>query len=66
MSKSKQLTYFGLAVKRELLERRMTQKQFCELEGIPVNRFTEILYGVRPGKRYRSKIADALNIKGPF
>lgn len=62
MSRSKQLTSFGLAVKRALLERQMTQKRFCEMEGIPVNRFTEILYGVRPGKRYRNRIVVALGI----
>ncbi|MBJ6362689.1 hypothetical protein ACFOQM_15695 [Paenibacillus sp. GCM10012307] len=62
MQEIRRLTLFGLAVKRALLEKQMTQKQFCEKEGIPVNRFTEILYGLRPGKRYRNKIAEALGI----
>ncbi|WP_270170758.1 hypothetical protein [Paenibacillus sp. SYP-B4298] len=63
MQEIKKLTLFGLAVKRALLEKQMTQKQFCEREGIPVNRFTEILYGLRPGNRYRKQIADALGIE---
>ncbi|WP_028562926.1 hypothetical protein [Paenibacillus pinihumi] len=62
MQEIRRLTLFGLAVKRALLEKQMTQKQFCEKEGIPVNRFTEILYGLRPGKRYRNQIAEALGI----
>lgn len=62
MKKETQLTPFGVAVKKSLLERHMTQKEFCEKEGIPVNRFTEILYGLRPGKRYRLRIARRLGI----
>lgn len=63
MKKGRQLTEFGLAVKKALLDKQITQKEFCIGQGIPVNRFTEILYGLRPGLRYRSQIADALGIR---
>lgn len=62
MKKGRQLTEFGLAVKKALLDKQITQKEFCNRQGIPVNRFTEILYGLRPGLRYRQQIADALKI----
>jgi len=45
------LTKFGLEVKKALLEKQMTQKQFCLKYGIPENRFSEILYGGRPGTK---------------
>jgi transcriptional regulator with XRE-family HTH domain len=62
MKKGRQLTEFGLAVKKALLDKQITQKDFCIGLGIPVNRFTEILYGLRPGLRYRRQIAEALGI----
>lgn len=63
MKKGRQLTEFGLAVKKALLDMQITQKDFCNEQDIPVNRFTEILYGLRPGLRYRKQIAEALGIR---
>ncbi|ADY55105.1 putative phage regulatory protein [Syntrophobotulus glycolicus DSM 8271] len=57
-----ELTPFGVKVKQRLLEERMTQAEFCEQHKIPTNRFSEILYGIRPGVKYREMIADILNI----
>ncbi|GBF34110.1 hypothetical protein DCCM_3222 [Desulfocucumis palustris] len=59
----KQLTGFGVAVKMALLEKKISQKDFCQAHSIPENRMSEILYGVRPGKRYRDKIAKLLGIE---
>ncbi|MTI82713.1 MAG: Rha family transcriptional regulator [Firmicutes bacterium] len=62
----KKLTTFGLEVKRALLDRQMTQKQFCTKHNIPENRFSEILYGSKPGNKYRAKIAQALGIDSEY
>ncbi len=59
----KELTPFGIKVKQALLRKRLTQSEFCENNRIPMNRFSEILYGSRPGKKYREKIADLLDIE---
>ena len=59
----KELTPFGIKVKRKLLEMRMTQSEFCERYKIPMNRFSEILYGSRPGIKYREKISEILRIE---
>ncbi|MNV92324.1 hypothetical protein D3C71_1869030 [compost metagenome] len=62
MKKARQLTKFALAGKKVLLDKQITQKEFCARLGIPVNRFTEILYGLRPGLRYRRLIANELGL----
>lgn len=62
MVKIKQLTPFGVEVKKRLLEMRLTQREFCREHHIPENRFSEILYSTRPGEGYRAKIAKLLNI----
>ncbi|WP_035296157.1 Rha family transcriptional regulator [Brevibacillus thermoruber] len=62
MRNPKRLTPFGLEVKKRLLELGMTQQAFCEKYEIPYKRFSEILYGDRPGKKYRGKIAEILKI----
>jgi transcriptional regulator with XRE-family HTH domain len=59
----KELTTFGIKVKQKLLEKKMTQSEFCERYKIPMNRFSEILYGSRPGTKYRVKIAEILGIE---
>lgn len=58
----KELTPFGIRVKQRLLEERMTQREFCRRYQIPYTRFSEILYGARPGTKYREKIAQILGI----
>jgi len=61
--KLNELTSFGIKVKQKLLEMRMTQSEFCERHKIPMNRFSEILYGKSPGTKYRVKIAEILGIE---
>jgi len=59
---AKQLTPFGLAVKRKLLELSITQKEFCQRHDIPMNRLSEIVYGDRIARRYKKEVARALDI----
>jgi predicted transcriptional regulator len=57
------LTPFGVAVKKALLDRRMTQKEFCDRYGIPYNRFIDMLYGFRPVNKYREKVKELLGVQ---
>lgn len=59
------LTPFGLEVKKKLLELGLTQKEFCLLNNISETRFSEILYGVFPGREYVKIIAQKLDIRIP-
>lgn len=61
--KRNKLTPLGLKVKKALLERGWTQKEFCAREKIKQSRFSEILYGTRPGDKYRSRIIQALGLE---
>lgn len=59
------ITRFGLAVKKALLERGMTQRDFCVRYNIPENRFCEMLYGRRPAYRYKALVQSILEIEVP-
>ncbi|MDI3480824.1 MAG: hypothetical protein PWQ97_479 [Tepidanaerobacteraceae bacterium] len=59
---AKRLTQYGVEVKKRLLDLKMTQQEFCDKYGIPKNRFSEILYGIKPGNKYRAIINRALQI----
>jgi transcriptional regulator with XRE-family HTH domain len=59
------ITYFGLAVKKALLERGWSQREFCTRYGIPENRFCEMLRGIRPGYKYRSLVERVLQLEVP-
>lgn len=61
--RKRSLTPFGLDVKKRLLELGLTQKEFCLLNDISETRFSEILYGVLPGREYVKRIAKKLDIK---
>lgn len=61
--KIKRLTPFGVEVKKRLLDLGVTQKEFCEQNDIPENRFSEILYGKRVANEYRMRIEEALSSK---
>lgn len=41
----------------------MNQKEFCEREGIPESRMSNIINGTRRADRYRKKIMQALDIE---
>lgn len=59
----KDLTPFGIEVKKRLLDKRISQKEFCQRHKIPEPRFSEIIYGTRKGNRYKDIIAQALGIE---
>ncbi len=58
-----ELTELGLIVKKKLLDQQMSQTDFCNRLEIPKNRFSELLYGVRPTKKYKELIKKELQIQ---
>ena len=52
-----------LDIKSARLKAGMTQKELAEALGIKGCYLTEMLYGVRPGWKYREQIEDILNLK---
>lgn len=58
-----QLTPFGLAVKKRLLEKGMTQGELAEKVGIHGSYLTDILYGNRAGWKYKEQIQELLSLK---
>lgn len=58
----RQLTPFGITVKKRLVERGMTQIQLAEEVGTSNKYMNLILYGDRTGEKYIQKIASVLEI----
>lgn len=58
----RQLTPFGITVKKRLIERGMTQVQLAEEVGTSNKYLNLIIYGDRTGEKYIQKIASALEI----
>lgn len=61
--KLERLTPFGVKVKKRLLDLGVSQKEFCEQNDIPENRFSEILYGKRVASEYRMRIEETLGLR---
>jgi transcriptional regulator with XRE-family HTH domain len=60
--RKRQLTPFGMTVKKRLIEKGMTQIRLAEEIGTSKNYVNLILYGERTGKKYIHKIAAVLDI----
>ncbi|PHJ38565.1 Cro/Cl family transcriptional regulator [Desulforamulus profundi] len=58
----RQLTAFGVLVKKALIERRMTQVQLAEKVGTSNKYLNLILYGERSGEKYLASIAEELGL----
>lgn len=58
-----QLTPFGLAVRKRLLELNMTQVELAQLLGTNKQYLHKILCGNRSGKKYVARIARILDIE---
>ncbi|NJJ39808.1 XRE family transcriptional regulator [Paenibacillus apii] len=62
MSSKKPITPYGWAIKQRLAEMRLSQKDFCQLYGIPPYRLSNLIYGTRRAMRYRRQVDRLLNI----
>lgn len=60
--KKRQLTHFGITVKKRLIEKDMTQVQLAEIVGTSNKYLNLILYGDRTGEKYIDKIVTALEL----
>ena len=60
--KKRELTPFGKAVKKKLIDMGMTQGQLEKEIGAPFNYVTQMLYGEKLGLKYIPKIAEVLGI----
>lgn len=64
MRKANRPTPLGIEIKKRLLDLGITQKDFCSQNNIPLNRFSEVIYGGRGGHgKWKQKIADILNLQ---
>jgi hypothetical protein len=61
----KKITPLGWLILERLAEMKLTRKQFCQLHDIPESRFSNIVTGLRPAKRYKDKIIRILNLEAP-
>lgn len=57
------LTAFGREVKKQLIDKDMTQAELAELLGCSRQYVNNILHGRKIGGRYREKIAEILGIE---
>lgn len=57
------LTPWGIKVKKKLLDMNMTQSEFCKKHNIPINRFSEMLTGIKPNWKYRRIVNEVLKIE---
>ena len=61
--KKRNLTFFGIQVKKRLLDLGMTQKQLADEIGLNTNYLTDILNGRKPGIKYKDAIVARLNLE---
>lgn len=59
---TRQLTPFGITVKKRLIEKGMTQVRLAEEVGTSNKYLNLILYGDRTGEKYIQKIITVLDI----
>lgn len=60
--KKRELTEFGVAVKKRLVEMGQTQRQLAEAIGIQHVYLNIIIHGQRSGKKYIKAISNYLNL----
>ncbi|MFD1775782.1 XRE family transcriptional regulator [Paenibacillus rhizophilus] len=62
MSSKKPITPYGWAIKQRLAEMMLSQKDFCQMYGIPPYRLSNLIYGTRRAMRYRRQVDQLLDI----
>ncbi|NPV89793.1 MAG: helix-turn-helix transcriptional regulator [Firmicutes bacterium] len=60
--KKRELTAFGVMVKKALIEKQMTQVQLADIVGTSNKYLNLILYGERSGDKYLDSIARELDL----
>ena len=62
MRKKNQLTPFGRAVKKKAISKCLTLAEVAEAAGTSPQYLSYIMYGVKPGFKYRRRIGEVLGI----
>ncbi|TCL43196.1 helix-turn-helix domain-containing protein [Harryflintia acetispora] len=63
MYTKRELTPFGVAVKKALIDRRMTQQELARRIGTSRQYLDLILFGQRAGTQYVTRIIKALDLR---
>lgn len=58
----RQITPFGRNIKKALVDMGMTQRQLAAEIGVAPTYISNIIYGERPGDKYRQKIISVLGL----
>lgn len=64
MTNKTDIPFFGIIVKKRLIELDMTQRELARSIGVNENYLTDILKGRRSGKKYKEAILKTLEIDG--
>lgn len=56
------LTPFGAEIKKRLIDRHMTQTEFCKKYNVPYVRLSEMITGRQPNWKYIDTVCTALEI----
>jgi plasmid maintenance system antidote protein VapI len=62
LNSKRPITPYGWTIKQRLTELHLDQKKFCELNGIPPYRLSNLIHGTRKADRYRRQVAELLNL----
>lgn len=63
MKNKRKLTPEGVRIKKKLVDKRMSQKELAEQIGCSRQYLTDIMYGMRSGKKYLPQIYEILDLK---
>lgn len=61
--KTRKLTPLGVAIKKALIDKGMTQVELADYIGVQPNYINLILHGERSGKKYLNHIASLLELE---
>lgn len=61
--KKKNLTEFGITIRKKLLEKNMTLTELSEKLGVKQEYLSSVLHGKRAGKKYIDKINKVLQLE---
>jgi predicted transcriptional regulator len=56
------ITPWGIKVKKRLIDLNMSQVAFCKKYGIPENRFSEMITGLKPNYKHKKVVNKILKI----
>nr|WP_084654185.1 Rha family transcriptional regulator [Paenibacillus zanthoxyli] len=62
MRSKKPITPYGWTIKQRLAEMMLSQKDFCQMHGIPPYRLSNLIHGTRSAWRYRRMVNQLLDI----